>query len=136
NNAYTNLQDALLESNVIQNPATYRNETAYDQIVYARIENTNSCTGISELATNADFSVLPNPSHGEATVAYHLQTGGTTTITLLNSLGQEVGRTERDEYAGQKQHLLPATVSKLADGVYYVRLVTPSQTLVKKIIIH
>lgn len=47
---YTNLQDALLESNVIQNPATYRNETAYDQIVYARIENTNSCTGISELA--------------------------------------------------------------------------------------
>lgn len=47
---YRNLQDALLESNAIQNHANYRNETAYDQIIYARIENSNSCSGISELA--------------------------------------------------------------------------------------
>lgn len=47
---YKNIQDALLETNAIQNPSNYRNEIAYDDLVYARIENNNSCTGISELA--------------------------------------------------------------------------------------
>ncbi|WP_115462494.1 T9SS type B sorting domain-containing protein [Winogradskyella aurantiaca] len=44
---YATYEDALLESNVL--PINYTNTLAYNDIVFARVENANACYGISEL---------------------------------------------------------------------------------------
>ncbi|MBF4465504.1 T9SS type B sorting domain-containing protein [Flavobacterium sp. LC2016-12] len=46
---YANENHALLEQNPIQNFTSYKNETPYNQFVYARIEEGNDCYGISKI---------------------------------------------------------------------------------------
>jgi len=46
---YTNENDALLEKNQIETPASYLNEIPYNQDVYARIEEGNDCYGINTI---------------------------------------------------------------------------------------
>lgn len=46
---YTTLDDALLETNEITNPANFTNQTPYEQTIFVRVENGNNCSGISEL---------------------------------------------------------------------------------------
>ena len=46
-NYYATYTDALLETNPISN--TFTNTVAYNQTVYARVENMNACYGISEI---------------------------------------------------------------------------------------
>ncbi len=46
---YSNIDDALLEQNKLTNSLYYFNETAYNQIIYARIEEGNDCFGISKI---------------------------------------------------------------------------------------
>jgi gliding motility-associated-like protein len=46
---YSNIDDALLEQNKLTNSFSYFNETAYNQIIYARIEEGNDCFGISKI---------------------------------------------------------------------------------------
>ena len=55
---YLNSTDALLEQNAIQNSVSFVNETLYNQIVYARIEDKNDCFGISKI--NLEVKKLPN----------------------------------------------------------------------------
>lgn len=55
---YTNENDALLELNSIQNPSAYRNDTAYYQEVFARIEEGNDCYAISKI--KLQVNKLPN----------------------------------------------------------------------------
>lgn len=44
---YETYEDALLETNVLSN--TFTNTIAYSQTIYARVENSNACYGISEV---------------------------------------------------------------------------------------
>ena len=44
---YETYEDALLENNALSD--TYTNTTPYNQIIYARVENSNACYGISEI---------------------------------------------------------------------------------------
>ncbi|TBV26143.1 hypothetical protein DMZ43_09590 [Meridianimaribacter sp. CL38] len=46
-NYYETYEDALLETNVLSN--TFTNTIAYSQTIYARVENSNACYGISEV---------------------------------------------------------------------------------------
>lgn len=55
---YSNENDALLELNPIQNPASYHNETPYNQDVFARIEEGNDCYAISKI--RLEVNRLPN----------------------------------------------------------------------------
>jgi gliding motility-associated-like protein len=55
---YSNSDDALLEQNAIQNPQSYFNEIASNQIIYARIEDRNDCFGISKI--NLEVKKLAN----------------------------------------------------------------------------
>lgn len=51
---YSNLNDALLEQNEITNTGSYPNATPYNTTIYVRVEDANSCSGISpiELVVN------------------------------------------------------------------------------------
>jgi gliding motility-associated-like protein len=55
---YETLEDALLEQNEIQTIDDYTNLTAYESIIYFRIEEQNSCNGIGTL--NLKVNRLPN----------------------------------------------------------------------------
>ena len=46
---YTTLNNALLEQNEISNTTSYPNTLAYNDIIFVRIEESNICSGISEL---------------------------------------------------------------------------------------
>ncbi|KQS47476.1 hypothetical protein ASG38_08505 [Flavobacterium sp. Leaf359] len=46
---YPNLNDALLEQNEITNTGNYPNATPYNATIYVRIEDANSCSGISPI---------------------------------------------------------------------------------------
>lgn len=47
---YENLNDALLEQNPIIDPLNYTNAIPYNSTVYARVEDGNNCSGISDIA--------------------------------------------------------------------------------------
>ncbi|PWA10856.1 T9SS type B sorting domain-containing protein [Flavobacterium laiguense] len=55
---YLNINDALLEQNAIVNPLSFFNETVYNQIIYARVEDGNDCFGISNI--KLEVQKLPN----------------------------------------------------------------------------
>lgn len=53
-------EGALLEDPEFQLPVLYSNETAFHQIIYARLENNNACFAISEI----NLRVNPRPDFG------------------------------------------------------------------------
>ena len=55
---FETLAEALLEENAISNTTSYINLTAYDAVIYFRIEEANSCNGIGTL--NLKVNRLPN----------------------------------------------------------------------------
>ncbi len=55
---YENFTDALLEANAIPDPENYSNGTAYHDIIYARVEDANKCSGVS--VVNLKVNVLPD----------------------------------------------------------------------------
>ena len=55
---YQTLDDALLEQNQIIDVSNYSNNTAYNAVIYFRIEEANSCNGIGTL--NLVVNRLPN----------------------------------------------------------------------------
>ncbi|MGJ8592446.1 MAG: T9SS type B sorting domain-containing protein [Aquaticitalea sp.] len=68
-NYYETYTDALLETNEIG--STYTNTTASSQLIYARVENTNACYGISEV----QLTVMDMPNvEIEAEAIYCLNT--------------------------------------------------------------
>ena len=46
---YETLNDALLEQNQIANSTNYQNTTPYHAVIYVRIEDSNSCSSVSEM---------------------------------------------------------------------------------------
>ncbi len=60
---YETYQDALVEQNPL--PNTFTNTVAYNQTIYARIENNNQCYGVNELELTV-FS-LPQLDEGDQT---------------------------------------------------------------------
>ncbi|QXP61488.1 T9SS type B sorting domain-containing protein [Olleya sp. HaHaR_3_96] len=66
-NYYDNYNDALLEQNAL--PNNYNNTTPYNQIIYVRVEDNNTCYGINEVA----LSILELPQlEADETLLYCL----------------------------------------------------------------
>ena len=89
-------------------------------------------TGTGPTVFHPDFRVFPNPVSDIAWVdfntenylAYHLQ--------VINSLGQEMFSRNVPYQAGT-QHL-PISMESFTPGIYFVRLTTPKQVFVEKLI--
>ncbi|NRD19631.1 T9SS type B sorting domain-containing protein [Winogradskyella eckloniae] len=74
---YETYNDALIEDNPL-NPI-YTNTMAYDQIIYARVENSNACYGISDIQLSV-FE-LPNIEITDNTIYCENLAPATTTLT-------------------------------------------------------
>jgi photosystem II stability/assembly factor-like uncharacterized protein len=71
--------------------------------------------------------VYPNPFNAQTTVTIRLEKSDEVTLTLFNTLGQEV-RTLIDERLAAGEHSVSIDGSSLASGTYFLRLMTTDGT--------
>jgi hypothetical protein len=119
---YLDSNDALLEQNAIQNPQSYFNETAYNQIVYARIEDKNDCFGISKI--KLEVKKLPNI---EITSSAVVCSNLSTFFVPINA-GIQEGVPEEYSYIWSKNGIvLPEkttySIDINTDGIYTVEVI-------------
>ena len=111
--------------------------TDYDGVIFEpkTIDGSvKSATGISESAS-ATLSIHPNPVTEQAAIAYYVPVSGQVTIALLNMLGQEIKTvvTAADQTNGN--HNTTFNANGLNPGIYYCKLTSGNQTVVKKFVV-
>jgi Secretion system C-terminal sorting domain len=111
---------------VIYDP--HRNRVWVETPVGFMWEDAALFTGVEETdpqvpTTHELLSVYPNPFNSQATVTIRLDQPHDVTLTLFNTLGQEV-RTLVDERMVAGEHAVAIETDGLASGTYFVRLMT------------
>jgi hypothetical protein len=82
-------------------------------------------TSGENLAVPAKFAVYqnyPNPFNPATNVKFDLPQAAQVTITVYNTLGQEVARIANGAAFGAGQHVMPFDASRLASGLYMYRI--------------
>ena len=81
------------------------------------------------------YKIFPNPSHEWINIQYFLNTETQMYINLVNFLGQIVKNIlpEQKQQAGSYELQIP--ISGLANGTYFLTIISTNQTNVEKIII-
>lgn len=126
--------------------ATGQTYTATSTGVYTSRVTTGVCTltsnEINFTATpviNVDpaeigMKVSPNPAPGgQFTLQLEVRTKSDLDISLVNTTGQQVYRTQTPDFTGRLSRLI--TPGKLAAGVYYLRVIHDKKLYMKKIIV-
>jgi hypothetical protein len=75
-------------------------------------------------------SITPNPAELSSEIIYQIQTPGTTTIQTYDATGTQVQNLLNENQAPGRYKVI-ANVSNLANGVYFVRLMTDSYVQVR-----
>jgi gliding motility-associated-like protein len=122
---YLNSTDALLEKNAIQNPLSYVNETIYNQIVHARIEDKNDCFGISKI--KLEVKKIPNIE----TTSTAIVCANLSSFFVPINAGILEGLPEDYSYIWSKNgNVLPGkttfSIDINADGIYTVEAINSS----------
>jgi hypothetical protein len=76
----------------------------------------------------------PNPFNPSTTIPYQLVKSGHTRLTVLNVLGQKVATLINEEQSAGS-HFVVWNASGIASGVYFYRLESGAQTVVKKLVL-
>ena len=122
-----------------------QNDDANDAIVqYAWLGPSGTITKVSEPIDNSDKSGLslqnyPNPFNSSTTLNYSLKESESVTVQIYNSIGQLTKVLIENEVQNEGQHIitwnaLDDSGNYINDGIYIIRLETPSQILQKKVI--
>jgi hypothetical protein len=81
-----------------------------------------------------NFTVQPNPSHGEAEISFDMSTATRVIITVVDVLGHQVA-TVSSQYMTPGAYHIPYNLNNLSDGTYYIRMQTPLGVMTKKLIL-
>lgn len=87
----------------------------------------------SENVDGLSMSVWPNPSQGTSTVEFIIAKGGTATLEVFDVSGLSVMRVFHGRTPSATSMLFDLNMHKLADGIYFLRLITDQGTLVQRI---
>lgn len=118
-------------------PGTQIKNTAYiyfdfnePVVTNTAINTIETVTGIkSQLSTDNEWKVYPNPSTGTLYIVNHSSFKETSQILVLNSIGQTVfEETINSNYKN-------IDLSKLTNGIYFVKIVSDKQSTVKRIVL-
>jgi hypothetical protein len=83
------------------------------------------------------LSAQPNPCNDYTVVSYTLPGSGIATLLLYDLAGRPVATLARGrQSAGQHRLRVAIAGSRLARGVYFVRLVTNGATATRKLVVH
>ena len=92
-----------------------------------------SAAGVGTVATNnTAINIFPNPANSDVHVRLSLANGGQVSITATDILGRSAGIT-RTENANAGVNDISYDVSSLPNGMYILKIQTPSGTELKKI---
>lgn len=91
-------------------------------------------TGIQEVSKGVYMDVYPNPTSGDAYVAYSLKQGQNVSVNVYNMLGEKVySQNEGKVDAGK--HIITIDGKSLQNGVYFVKFSTDNGTTTKRLVI-
>ena len=93
----------------------------------------DAATGSDSLRTRNTLSVYPNPFSQQATVQFSVVKTGVVSLTLLSLEGQLVGQLYSGHVAAGTTQLATVKADGLRNGLYVLRLVTPTGVLYQKI---
>jgi hypothetical protein len=94
----------------------------------------NPLVGTPENTGDLTFTLSPNPCNEQATIILALNKTSDVTLTVMNSLGQQVNSSI---YSMQQPGSLSISLNTASflPGIYYVRLNTKDASLLKKMIV-
>ena len=129
-------ESTTLPSSATQVMIKFESTSGVGNTLYLDAVNINgNLVGLSEEVNQLGLQVYPNPNHGQALITYELPQAEQTTLTLVNTLGQQVASINRMEQAGKQEYQLENLTGKLAAGVYYIRLQTSAKVSIQKLVI-
>jgi secreted PhoX family phosphatase len=132
----------------IQSPSSSNNATLKDAagkdvafnrsstVVIARKEMFSIVTGLENDAINTsafDFNVYPNPSHGEASVLFRINTPTRVKIGVFNLEGRELMKLA-DNFMSKGEHVMP--INSLLAGTYFIKIESNEKSETRKLIVH
>jgi hypothetical protein len=99
------------------------------------IRTSGPVAGIQKRNNNGYFSLYPNPAKGYAKVSYSLPETSDVTFQIINTNGQQVGKSYilKDEATGD--HLTAIELGDLSTGIYFCRMITKTTSLTKKLVV-
>ena len=123
--------DGLTEAVALGSPQASALPTRFELVVGPR--------GVTAVEAGAEGSFAldaprPNPSRGVSVVGYSLSEAGPVRLSVFDLLGREVSVVASGEQAAGR-HVAEVDGSRLAPGVYVVRLATGPATLVRRVVV-
>jgi hypothetical protein len=90
---------------------------------YLSVEAMGQTSALSELLPEAKFYNYPNPATGNETrIRFYLNQPASVTVTIIDALGDEIWKTQRDFADGNSENEIPWSLDGVASGVYHCRL--------------
>ncbi|MGH2665429.1 endonuclease [Flavobacterium sp.] len=127
------IDETLRRKTTVTVPKTTFNKTT-DWTVYT----TDTCSGIGnrssqkseikKISIENDFKVYPNPSNGQITIDFDTESNNNS-IEIYSVLGEKVFETLNNTSAS-------ITISNLKTGIYFIKHLKNSKTIIKKVIIN
>lgn len=100
----------------------------YDDMLHTSSENSEMIVGF-ELNQN-----YPNPFNPTTQIQYSIHRGGQVQLAVFNSIGKKVAELVNSTQAAGVQSV-QFNASNLSSGIYFYRIVTPSGSLVRKMML-
>lgn len=93
---------------------------------------TISDVSVGELMLENSISIYPNPNNGQFTVSFLLNEATDVTVEMTDVAGRVISATQHSNVNVVNQEM---NTGDLADGVYFVRVITAEESVTKKVII-
>ena len=91
--------------------------------------------GIDELANNINFNMYPNPTEGNTTISFNLSENKETDISVYDVVGKKIANVYNGNLnAGEHQYSI-ADKTKLASGIYFIKLTVGGESFTKKLVV-
>jgi len=113
-------------------PGWYEAPYMWEGIAFAGSGVITSTEGDAPIIAAGTVETYPNPASQSVRVRYAVAQAETVTLDVYNVMGQRVLQIEDNTWQPAGSHEVAVPVQGLAPGVYFVRLSTPSQSVVHR----
>ncbi len=138
NDATVNIEDARPHLSI--NPTTARTNIVWisggisvEGVAY--FDTNVSLVGIMETdALKVTLNCYPNPASSQASIVFNLQSSSPVRIEVSDVTGRLLDQMKEQNFQSGRNNI-QVNVESYSDGIYFVRLITPHQTISNKLII-